>query len=124
MARPEGPGLTDHELTIMQLVWDDAPLSVQDLVDRFPRKPKPAYSSLLTAVRALEKKGYLAHTKEGKAHLYTPRMAKDGYAKLALRRLLKGVFGGRPFDAAVNLIKEEDLSKSEIAELKALLEDL
>jgi predicted transcriptional regulator len=124
MARPEGSGLTDHELTIMQIVWDDSPLSVQDIVDCFPRKPKPAYSSLLTAVRALEKKGYLTHTKEGKAHLYTPKIAKESYAKVALRRVLQGVFGGSTFDAAVSLIKEEDLSKSEIADLKALLEDL
>lgn len=66
MARPTATGLTDHELAIMQILWDESPLSIGESLERFPREPKPAYTSLLTAVQSIEKKGLVGHEKKGK----------------------------------------------------------
>jgi predicted transcriptional regulator len=124
MPRPTASGLTDHELAIMQILWDEAPLAVGEILERFPRDPKPAYTSLLTAVQAMEKKGLLGHEKNGKAYLYRPLLKKANYKKSALRRLLGSVFDNNAYDLAVNLIKDEKLGKAEIQELKKLLEKL
>ena len=124
MARSEAVILTDHELSIMRILWDEAPLGVQEILDRFPRKPKPAYTSLLTAVRSMEKKGLLSHVKAGKAFLYRPLLQKAKYKRSALMRLLKSVFDGDAFDLAANLVKAEALDANDVDQIKRMLEDL
>lgn len=124
MVRPAASGLTDHELAIMQILWEDSPLTVNDILERFPREPKPAYTSLLTAVQSMEKKELISHQKDGKAYRYQPVLKKSKYKKSALRRLLDHVFENDTYDLALNLLKHETLSKEEIENLKILLEKL
>jgi BlaI family penicillinase repressor len=124
MARAGAITLTDHELSIMRILWKQAPLSVQEILDVFPRSPKPAYTSLLTAVRSMEKKGILAHKKESKAYLYRPLLQQVSYKRSALKRLLANVFDGDACDLAANLVKAEPLDATEVEQIKRLLEDL
>jgi BlaI family penicillinase repressor len=124
MARPGNKGLTDYELTVIKLLWEEAPLSVAEILERFPKKPKPAYTSLLTNVRAMEKKGYLRHQKEGKAFLYSPVLKKDDYKTSEIKKLIDRFFGGSKLELAVNLIKEEQLGAADMKKLKSILEDL
>ena len=124
MVRPRSSQLTEHELSIMQILWANSPLSVAEILDRLPRTPKPAYTSLLTVVRTLEQKGHIAHAKESKAHLYYPILRKRAYQRRELQRLVKGLFDGDAFALAVNVIKSEKMDEAEVAELKSLLEKL
>lgn len=124
MARPTSPQLTEHELSIMKILWTQSPLSIAELLERLVRTPKPAYTSLLTVVRILEQKGHIAHAKESKAHLYYPILGKSAYQRRELQRLVKGLFDGDAFALAVNVIKSEPMDEAEIAELKQLLEKL
>ncbi len=124
MVRPKTNGLTDHELMIMQILWENSPLTVNEILENFPRTPKPAYTSLLTAVQAMEKKKLILREKDGKAFRYQPVLEKSRYKKSALRRLLDGVFENNAYELAVNLIKNEKLDQQEIDKLKVLLEDL
>lgn len=124
MARPKNSGPTEHELIILNILWEYFPLSVSEIVDKFPKNPAPAYSSVLTIVRLMEKKGYLKHTQEGKAFLYSPLLKQDHYKKSELKKLTERFFEGSKFNLAVNLLKEEKLTAKEIQKLKALLEDL
>lgn len=89
MPRPTSPGLTDHELSIMQVLWNDVPVSVQNILDRLSREPKPAYTFLLTAVQAMENKGFIKHRKDGKAYQYRPVLKKSDYGKSVLKRLIR-----------------------------------
>ena len=124
MARPKSENPTDHELSILKILWNDAPLTVHELLDRFPRDPKPAYSSLLTIVRLMDKKGYLRHQKTGKAFQYFPVLEKSVYSKSQIKNLAEKIFGGSSYDLAVNLLKNEKLKPSEVQKLKKLVEDL
>ncbi len=124
MARPASSNLTEHELMIMRILWEEEPLTVNEILKRFPREPKPAYTSLLTALQAMTKKGVLAHKPDGKAYRYSPLLKANKYKRSALKRLVSSVFGGNAYDLAVNLIQEENLSKEDLHKLKNLLEDL
>jgi len=124
MTRTGAITLTDHELRIMRILWHQSPLSVQDILDRFRRTPKPAYTSLLTAVRAMEKKGILNHEKQGKAYLYRPLLQQASYKRSALKRLLTNVFDGDACELAANLVKGEALDAAEINQIKQILESL
>ena len=124
MARPKSLGPTDHELVILKILWESSPLSVQEILQRFPKKPVPAYTSLLTIVRLMEKKGYIDHEKQGKAFYYRPLLKESSFSHSEVGRLVERVFGGSSFDLAVNLLKDEKLNQGEIKKLKKLLEEL
>lgn len=124
MARPKSSGPTDYELAILKILWSEAPLSISEILERFPKKPKPAYSSLLTIVRLMDKKGYISHEKKGKAYFYYPVLKEEKYSKSEIKKLADTIFGGSKYDLAVNIIKKEKLKPEEVAHLKKLVEEL
>lgn len=123
MARPKQPGLTEYELDVMKVLWEESPLKVAEILRRLERKPKPAYTSLLTLVQAMERKGYIAHESEGKAYSYFPKLQKKNFRVNEIKRVARRLFDGGPFALAVNLVKDEHLSSAEIKELRRLLEE-
>ena len=94
MPRPRQSGLTENELEVMKILWTQAPLKVSDILDLLLRTPKPAYTSLLTLVQTMEKKGYIIHQKEGKAFTYLPVLQQKKYLTLEVKRIVKQLFGG------------------------------
>ena len=124
MARPKTTGPTDYELNILKILWKEAPLRISEVLERFPQKPKPAYSSLLTIVRLMDKKGYIKYEQKGKAYFYSPILKEDKYSKSEIKKLADSVFGGSKYDLAVNIIKKEKLKPEEVAQLKKLVEGL
>lgn len=122
MARPKQPGLTENELDVMKVLWSEAPLKVADILERLKRQPKPAYTSLLTLVQAMERKGYIAHEQDGKAYAYSPELQQRHFTNNEIKRVAKRLFNDSPFALAMNLVKDEHLSKEEIKQLKQLLE--
>lgn len=123
MPRPQQPGLTENELSVMKELWSQAPLTVGEILDRLNRRPKPAYTSLLTLVQAMEKKGYITHAKQGKAFAYTPKLQQQNYMKSEIRRVSERLFGSGPLSLVMNLIQTEQLSKDEVEQLRKILEE-
>lgn len=123
MARPKQPGLTENELDVMKVLWKEAPLKVAEILERLKRRPRPAYTSLLTLVQAMERKGYIAHEQVGKAYSYFPKLNLQNFTNTEVKRVAKRLFNGSPFDLAVNLVKDEHLSEAELQQLKKLLEE-
>ena len=73
--------LTRAELEIMQVLWNRGAAVVHGILDEMD-EPKPAYNTVSTIVRILEKKGFVAHKAYGKTHEYYPVVSKDDYARL------------------------------------------
>jgi BlaI family penicillinase repressor len=123
MARPRQQGLTENEFEVMQVLWEESPLKVSDILERIPRKPKPAYTSLLTLIQTMEKKAYIRHTKIGKAFSYDPVLPRKKYLKTEIQRVARRLFNGTPGAMVLNLVQQEELSRDEIAALKAWLKE-
>jgi predicted transcriptional regulator len=113
--------LTDAELRLMNIIWDHAPISVQGVVDALPADLDLAYSTVLTTMRILEEKGFLRHTKEGRAFVYHPVIAREDASRSALKYVLDRFFGSKPELLVQNILGDEDLSKKELAKLKKLI---
>ena len=96
MARKKTPTLTEAEIRLMNVVWDKGKATVNEVIEALPRKARPAYNSVLTIMRILEEKGYLKHIKEGRAHVYCPRVTRDQAQRKVVRHLVKRFFGIRP----------------------------
>jgi predicted transcriptional regulator len=113
--------LTDHELRLMEVLWRHKVATVADVVEALP-PPALAYSTVLTTLRTLEAKGYIAHEEDGRAYVYHPVVARDDAAKSAMRHLVNRFFGNSPGDLAVALFDEAPLSDSDLAKLRHLLQ--
>ena len=77
MARKKSPHLTDAELRLMDVLWEKASATVSDVADSLPNNPALAYSTVLTTLRILENKGFVRHTKEGRAFVYHPVVGRE-----------------------------------------------
>jgi hypothetical protein len=62
--------LTEAEIRIMQVLWLKGPGTVQHILDALPANPALAYNTVLTTIRILERKGYIGHDKDGRAHIF------------------------------------------------------
>ena len=121
MSRKKSLILTDHELRLMAVLWNRGEATVADVVNTLPPPPL-AYSTVLTTLRTLERKGYIAHQEEGRAYVYHPLVARDDAAKSAMQHLLDRFFANSPGDLAVALLDGARLSDADATKIKRLLE--
>jgi predicted transcriptional regulator len=120
MSRKKSLTLTDHELRLMEILWERGRATVADVVeDLLP--PPLAYTTVLTTLRTLEQKGYVAHEGEGRAFVYHPLVARERAAKSAINHLLDRFFKNSPGDFAVALLDDTHLTDADVAKIKRLL---
>ena len=62
--------MTDGELRLMRVLWEKGQATVGEVVDALKARPKPAYNTVLTLLRIMEKKGYVSHRKDGRAFIF------------------------------------------------------
>ena len=121
MPRKKSPQLTEAELRLMNVLWEKGQATVGEVAEALTGDPPLAYSSVLTILRILESKGYLRHTKEGRAFLYEPAINREEASTGAIRQLLAKFFNNSPELLVANLLSDEALSRKEIDRLKKLI---
>ncbi|MBA9076804.1 putative transcriptional regulator [Rufibacter quisquiliarum] len=116
--------LTKAEEQVMQVLWNINQGFVKDILDQLP-EPKPAYNTVSTIVRILEKKGFVSYKAYGKTHEYFPLVARDEYRHFYLKNFLGGYFGGSFKKLVSFFAKEENMDLQELEEmLKHVKNDL
>lgn len=123
MPRPKSSTLTDGELRLMRVLWDRGEASVGDVVQALKERPKPAYNTVLTLLRILERKGYVTHRKDGRAFVFVPIVDKLNATRSALKTLVNRFFEGSPKLLILNLLEDHDLSSEALQQLKERVED-
>jgi len=118
MARKKSPGLTDAELRLMEVVWEKGSATVSDVVEGLPKDVDLAYSTVLTTLRILENKGYLGHTKDGRAFVYRPVIGRDQERQKAVTHLLRRFFEGSPQLLMLNLVERRKIEPGELKRLR------
>lgn len=114
--------LTKAEEQIMRQLWQLKKAFVKDIIERLP-EPKPAYNTVSTIVRILEKKGFVGHEAFGKSHQYYALVPEDSYKKHSLKHLMQNYFGGSFKQMASFFAKEENLSLDEMEEVLSHVKD-
>jgi len=116
--------LTKAEEQIMHVLWFLEKAFVKDIIERLP-SPKPAYNTVSTIVRILEKKGFVGHEAFGKTHLYRPLVAKEDYTQKFLQSFVKDYFDDSYQELVSFFAKDRNLTVSELEEiLTALREEI
>ena len=114
--------LTEAELRLMDVLWLKGPSTVQQVLDALPKKSHLAYNSVLTTIRILEKKGYLKHIKDGRAHVYRPLVARAEASRSEIRHLAHRFFDNSHEMLALNILEERGIDADELQRLRQLLE--
>ncbi len=120
MSRKRSPVLTDHELRLMDVLWQAGSASVAEVTERVGT-PALAYNTVLTTLRTLEQKGYVAHEEDGRAFIYRPLVAQRQAADSAMRHLLTRFFGNSPGQLALRLIDDKKLGDDDLARIQRAL---
>ena len=121
MARRKTPNLTEGELRLMDVIWNKGQATVGDVAESLPADPPLAYTTVLTTLRILETKGYLRHTKKGRAFVYEPVVAREEASRKALRHLVNRFFGGSREQLVMNLLEEETIDRDEMRRIKKMI---
>lgn len=117
------PTLTEAELRIMNVLWQKGSGSVQQILVGLPKKPALAYNSVLTTVRILEKKGYVKHVKDGRAHIYLPLVGRKEATRFEIRHLLNRFFENSHELLVMNILEDASIDEQELQRLRRMLNE-
>jgi BlaI family transcriptional regulator, penicillinase repressor len=105
----------------MNVLWLKGSGTVQQVLDSIMERPSLAYNSVLTTIRVLERKGYLKHLKDGRAHVYTPLVGQQEATRSEIRHLVSRFFKNSQEQLVLNLLEEQGLEAEEIGRLREML---
>jgi predicted transcriptional regulator len=112
--------LTDRELDVMSVLWERGSGTVAEV--RAALDDELAYTTVLTVLRILEAKGHVRHEGEGRAHRYYALVPERAARRGAVQQLVKRFFSGSPELLLTELVRDRDLSRSELRRLRQLLD--
>ena len=113
--------LTEKETTIMNLLWNNGPMFVREIVAHMD-EPRPHFNTVETQVRLLEEKGYVAHEVFGNSHRFYAVVEKDNFRKQSLAQVIRNYFDNSYKNVVSALAKEEKISVEELQEIIELME--
>jgi BlaI family transcriptional regulator, penicillinase repressor len=114
--------LTDAELRVMRVLWEKGSGSVQQVLDSLTERPALAYNSVLTTIRILERKGYLNHSKDGRAHIYSPVVQQQDATRTEIRHLVSRFFRNSHEDLVLNILEDRGIHPEELDRLRKMLD--
>ena len=122
MPRRQSETLTEAELRIMNVLWLKGFGTVQVILDTLSQKPALAYNSVLTTIRVLERKGYVKHSKDGRAHVYAPLVGRKEATRSEIRHLIGRFFKNSHEQLVLNILEDQGMDAEELDRLREMLE--
>ena len=116
--------ISEAEHAVMEVLWQDAPLTAQEVSERVDPERDWTAATVKTLLGRLLAKRAVAHEVDGRRYLYRPAVAREDYVAGESRRLIDRLFGGKLTPLVAHLAERDELSKQEIAEIEALLKAL
>jgi BlaI family transcriptional regulator, penicillinase repressor len=113
--------ITKAQEDILKALWKIGEGAVSDVLDVLP-EPKPAYNTVATVIKVLEKKGYITHKTYGKTNVYYAVIPRKDYAQYVLKDTYKNLFNSSLNQMMSFFVKNKDISIHELEELKKMLE--
>ena len=114
--------LGDLQLVVMEVVWDRGDATVAEVHQELTTRRPIAYTTVLSTMRGLEKRCYLAHTMEGKAHRFHARRSRDDYTRKRVEKLVTSLFAGSPEKLMSHLMGREELDDAALTRIRELLD--
>jgi predicted transcriptional regulator len=123
MPRKRSETLTEGEQRLMEVIWTRGSATVAEVLDALPERDRPAFNTVQTMLRIMEKKGYLRHEERGRAFIYHAKVERDDAARAAVQSVVKRFFNNSAGLLAVRLLENEELSEHELTQMRRLIDD-
>lgn len=116
------PQPSDLEMQILGVLWRGGPATARDVLNTLPDRKKRAYTTVLSTMQVMEKKGLLARSREGLTDRWRPAVTKSRVLGPFLRNLVANVFGGEPTQVMQHLLEETNVNDIELDQIRQLLD--
>lgn len=116
--------ISDAEFAIMEILWEQAPLTATDVAARLPEERDWSLATVKTLLSRLLAKAAVDHRQDGRRFLYSPAVDRDAYVTSESKRLVDRLFGGRLMPLVAHLAEQEKLSSEDIAEIERLIGEM
>jgi len=113
--------ITKAQEDILKALWEINEGAVSDVLSILP-EPKPAYNTVATVIKVLEKKGYIGHKTYGKTNVYYPLVSKKDYGQHVLTDTFRSLFDGSLNQMLSAFVVSKGVSINDLEELKVMLE--
>jgi len=110
------------ELQVLSVLWKTGPSTVRELVNALPDGKQRAYTTVLTVMQKMEKKGLVTRKQKGMAHVYQARNSQKQTLGPLMKGLLQNVFGGRVSTVMQHLLEDTDISDEELSAVRRLID--
>jgi BlaI family transcriptional regulator, penicillinase repressor len=118
------PKISEAEMQLLQLLWDESPLGATEIADRVPSERGWTITTVKTLLSRLVAKGALTAKPQGRKYLYAPAIERDDVAVSQARGLIDRLFGGRVSPLVAQLAEQQELDEQDIAELEKIVRSL
>ena len=118
MSRKRLPALSPAETEILRLIWQLGRGTVQQVCEKLPPRRRIAYATVQTLLRRLEKKGYVRHESQGKAHVFSPAAEREEVIRRTVGDFVDRLFGGDPVPLMLHLADHSKLDADNLKRLK------
>ena len=116
--------ISDAEHSVMEVLWNESPLTAQDVAERIPATRDWSANTVKTLLGRLLAKNVIAHEEEGRRYRYRPLVRREDYVAGESSRMMDRLFGGRLTPLVAHLADRDALTAQDIAEIEALLKEL
>lgn len=112
---------SEVEMQILTVLWEQGPSTVREVMDRIPDGKERAYTTVLTILQGMDRKGLVSRTQKGPAHVFHPAVEREDVVRPVMRKLLDHVFGGDASRVVQTLLDSTNVSAEEIQEIRRLV---
>lgn len=116
--------ISDAEHAVMEVLWDESPLTAQDVAERIPATRDWTVNTVKTLLGRLLAKNIIGHREEGRRYLYRPLVERGDYVAGESKKMMDRLFGGKLTPLVAHLAERDALTATDIAEIEALLKEL
>ncbi len=111
------------EMQALSVLWEHGPLPARAVLEKMPDKKPRAYTTILSVLQVMERKGLVTHKTDGNRHVYAPKAKQHTVIGSMLKSMVKNIFGGSASTAMQHLLETTPVSQDELAEMRRLLAD-
>ena len=120
----KNPRISEAELQLLQLLWDESPLGATEIAERVPASREWSLATVKTLLSRLVAKGAVSATSEGRRFRYRPAVERETIAGGQADSLVDRLFGGRVSPLVAQLAEQREIDPEDLAELEALVRSL
>ena len=117
------PQISEAEYEIMKIIWDESPISTNDVCKKVPASHNWSQKTIHTLLSRLTAKHVITYEKRGRMYYYYPIISKKRYLKQENHQFLNRFYNGKMAPMLSSLLSDEKISNQELNAMYQLIQE-